>query len=124
MPAQNFTPFANTYAPGGIPLAEDLLLPTQVITGDGAITIKTGLVLLTKGSAAAITIAVPDQDGQVLYVVTTTAQAHVITQGTVGFNAKGSSGTCTYTAAIGNAVMLVSYNGNWYAPVKTGVTLA
>lgn len=121
----NFQPAQQVYRDAsGLAVPAAFAQPTQVITGDGAITINSGTVLLTKGSAAAITIAVPDQDGQTITVITTTAQAHVITQATVGFNAKGSSGTVTYTAAIGNSVTLTSYNGNWYAPVKTGVTLA
>lgn len=98
----------------------------QVITGDGAITVQTGQVILTKGSAAAITIAAPTvaQDKTEITVIAGSAQAHVITQGTVGFNAKGSSGTVTFTAAIGNAVTLRAYNGNWYTANKNGVTVA
>src|SRR5262249_35010786 len=71
----------------------------QVISGDGAITILEGTVVLSKGTAAAITLAAPTagaqsaggDDGKVLRVVSTTAAAHVITSGTDGFNAKGSS---------------------------------
>lgn len=99
----------------------------QAITGDGAITIAQDMVVLSKGSAAAITIAAPTagvHDFMEITVVTLTAQAHVITQGTVGFNAKGSSGTVTFTAAIGNSVTLRAYNGNWYTVVKNGVTVA
>lgn len=99
----------------------------QVISGDGAITIQTGQVILTKASAAAITIAAPTagtHDKMEITIFTHTAQAHVITCASVGFNAKGSSGTVTFTAAIGNSVTLRAYNGNWYAVVKTGVTVA
>ena len=121
----NFQPAQQVYRDAsGLAVPAAFAQPTQVITGDGAITINSGVVILSKGSAAAITIAVPDQDGQTITVITSTAQAHVITQGTVGFNAKGSSGTCTFTAAIGNAVTLVSSGGQWYTAVKTGVTPA
>ncbi len=90
----------------------DSLYAVQVISGDGAITIKEGTVYLTKGTAAAITLAAPTaglpsaggDDGKELRVITTTAAAHVITSSVDGFNAKGSSGTATFTAAIGNAV--------------------
>lgn len=101
-------------------------VPTQVITGDGAITIASGTVILTKGSAAAITIDVPPlgMNGAKLTVVSDTAFAHVVTQGTVGFNKKGSSGTATFTTAIGNGMELIAYNGNWLVPYKTNVTLA
>jgi hypothetical protein len=122
--AGNFTAGNNTTTINHLGIPFDLIQDTQVITGDGAITLLSGVVTLTKASAAAITIAVPDQDGQTLWVITETAQAHVITQSTVGFNLKNSSGTITFTAAIGNACLLISRNGNWMVPVKTGVTVA
>ncbi len=99
----------------------------QAISGDGAISIKNGLVVLSKGSAAAITLADPTtgvDDFSRLSVITSTAQAHVITDATSGFNAKGSSGTATFTAAIGNGVELVAYQGKWYTVTKNGVTIA
>lgn len=93
---------------------------------DGAIAIEPKTVFLTKGSAAAITLAVPSSglNGTILTVIAGSAQAHVITQGTVGFNAKGSSGTITFTAAIGNAVQLIAYEGNWYTVSSRNVTVA
>jgi hypothetical protein len=120
----NFTPGANTFSMAGNPVAQDEVIPTQLITGDGAITIKSGLVLLSKASAAAITIAPPDQDGQVIMITTKTAQAHVLTAATGGFNNKGSSGTITWTAAKGNSVMLVSQSADWYVFAINGVTVA
>lgn len=111
----------------GLLIKDGIVGTNPVISGDGAITIANSTVYLTKGSAAAITIAAPTagtHDGLEIWVIAGSAQAHVITCSTVGFNAKGSSGTVTYTAAIGNAVVLKAYNGNWYTPVKTGVTVA
>jgi len=100
----------------------------QAITGDGAITIANyGLVFLSKGSAAAITLAAPTagtHDRFEITIVAASAQAHVVTCSTVGFNAKGSSGTLTFTAAIGNSVVLVAYNGNWYTKAVRNVTAA
>ena len=122
MPA--FIPGANTHTESGLGVPAGQPAPIQTIAGDGAITVNSGLVVLSKASAAAITIALPDQDGQWIWVVTSTAQAHVITQGTDGFNAKGSSGTATFTAAIGNGCLLFSQGGHWWALVKTGVAIA
>lgn len=110
----------------------DSLYAVQVISGDGAISIKEGTVYLTKGTAAAITLAAPTaglpsaggDDGKELRVITTTAAAHVITSSVDGFNAKGSSGTATFTAAIGNAVTFSAYNGHWYSEDKLNVTIA
>jgi co-chaperonin GroES (HSP10) len=87
------------------------------ITGDGAITIAPSSIFLSKGSAAAITIAAPTattHDGIIIRIVAISAQAHVVTCATVGFNAKGSSGTLTFGGAIGDSVVIEAYQGNWY----------
>lgn len=115
---------ANTFNNAGPAIPIDVVANIQLITGDGAITIKSGLVVLSKASAGAITIPQPDQDGQVLFITTKTAQAHVLTAGTTGFNNKGSSGTITWTAAKGNSVMLVSQSTDWYVFAINGVTVA
>lgn len=88
-----------------------------VITGDGAITIAPSTVALTKGSAAAITLAAPTattHDGYLIRVYSETAFQHVITSGVDGFNAKGSSGTITLGGAAGDAATLVARNGHWW----------
>lgn len=98
-----------------------------VISGDGAITITPGTVILTKGSAAAITIAAPStpaQDNIVIEVYSESAFAHVITCSTDGFNGKGSSGTVTFGNLAGNFVRLRARNGHWFAVIKTGTTVA
>lgn len=102
---------------------------TQVITGDGAITIKSGTVFLTKGSAAAITLAAPTatvDDGKRLLIVSTTAQAHTVTQTTPGINnGSTASDVGTFGAAIGNSIELVAYQGAWFTVgTPRGVTLA
>lgn len=100
----------------------------QAITGDGAITIaNNALVVLSKGSAAAITLAAPTSgthDRYRITVVATSAQAHVITSGVDGFNAKGSSGTLTFGGAIGDSVTLVAHGGHWYTAALVNVTPA
>lgn len=111
----------------GVLIKDGMVGVIQAITGDGAITIQNAVVELSKGSAAAITIAAPTagtHDGILIEVTTISAQAHVITCATDGFNAKGSSGTVTFTAAIGNTVVLRAYNGHWYTVNKNGVTVA
>lgn len=99
----------------------------QVITGDSAITLKTGHVAITKGSAAAITIAAPTagtDDGKVLMIVAETAFAHVVTCSSNGFDDKGASGTLTWTAAKGNSVILIARNGRWWVCAPRGVAVA
>jgi hypothetical protein len=111
----------------GLLIKDGIVGTSQAITGDGAITIQNAIVLLSKAGAGAITIAAPTagtHDGILIEVITLTAQAHVITSGVEGFNDKGSSGTVTFTAAIGNSVTLRAWNGNWYVVNANGVTVA
>ncbi len=122
------TTAANGVAVDGLTIKDGGLGAVQAITGDGAITIANyATVFLSKGSAAAITLAAPTagtQDRFEITIIAASAQAHVVTCSTVGFNAKGSSGTLTFTAAIGNSVVLVAYNGNWYTKAVRNVTAA
>ena len=97
------------------------------ITGDGAITIVPCSVFLSKGSAAAITLAAPTtvtHDGYTIRIVAISAQAHVVTGSVDGFNAKGSSGTLTFGGALGDSVTLVAKGGHWYTLAKINVTVA
>ena len=114
----------------------DLPNSQVVLAADGAVDITfpnyKSTWLVTKGSAAAITLAAPTtggqnsggHDGLVLSVISTTAFAHVITSAVRGFNGKGSSGTATFAAAKGSAVVLEAYNGDWWVRSVSGVTIA
>lgn len=107
--------------------AAGLKLPVVAITGDGAITIAPSNVFLSKGSAAAITLAAPTattHDGYIITVTAISAQAHVITGSVDGFNAKGSSGTATFGGAKGDSVSFIAYQGHWYTLSKVNVTIA
>jgi hypothetical protein len=99
-----------------------------VASGDGAISAKTGVVVITKGTAAALTLAAPTDvtdDGKQLLIVSTTAAAHTVTNSSPGFNGGGASeDVATYGAAKGNAMRVVAYGATWYAVSLTGVTLA
>lgn len=106
------------------PFGDDL----QIASGDGAIQIRPGTVVVTKGSAAALTIANPTSgthDGMEITILSTTAFAHTVTRSTTGFNGAGASGdVATYGAAAGNAMTIVAYGGVWYTKNLQGVTLA
>jgi hypothetical protein len=112
-------------------LIKDGAVPTrQTVTladANGAIAAKDGLVVVTKGTAAALTLAAPTaatDDGKVIVVISSTAAAHTITQTTPGFNGGGAaSDVATFAAAIGNSIELVAYNGVWLVTNLTGVTL-
>ncbi len=111
----------------GLLVKDGIVGAIQAITGDGAITIQNATVILSKGSAAAITLAAPTNgthDGYTIKVISASAFAHVITGGVDGFNAKGSSGTLTFGGAKGDSVTLVAYGGHWYTASKVNVTPA
>lgn len=92
--------------------------PVQVLSANGAITIKEGLVLITKGTAAAITLAAPTagaDDGCQLRIRSTTAAAHTVTNTTPGFNnGSTASDVATFAGAIGDGFTIEAYNGIWY----------
>jgi hypothetical protein len=63
------------------------------------------------------------QDGMVMEITSTTAQAHTITI-TAGFNGGGSDvDVCTLGGAIGNGVIIRAYQGNWYLIAARACTL-
>ena len=97
-------------------------------SGDGAIALRSHTAIITKGTAAALTLAVPTattHDGVVITVVSTTAAAHTVTATTVGFNAgDAASDVGTFGGAIGDGFSFVAYQGEWYVLNNTNVTLA
>lgn len=98
------------------------------IAGDGAITIAPGIVTLSKGSAAAITLAAPaaGDDGTVITIIAKSAYAHVVTfTGTKlnnGTNAKQLKATTA--AYIGSGVSVVAMNQEWHLIGNTAATIA
>jgi predicted RecA/RadA family phage recombinase len=112
---------------GVAPVTLAPLYPVTTIPGDGAITIATGIVALTKGSAAAITLAAPtaEQAGTELIITAGSAYAHVVTatglieDGVTG----GSKGTLTFGAFNGATITLRAYNLKWTVVSKNVVTI-
>jgi hypothetical protein len=88
---------------------------------NGAIAQKEGTVTISKGSAAAMTLADPasgaqagavGDDGRELTIVSKTAFAHVITiAGGIG---AGTNNTVTLGGAIGDQVNLKAIAGKWF----------
>ncbi|MGH9522718.1 MAG: hypothetical protein ACRD3E_09330 [Terriglobales bacterium] len=109
----------------------DKVFAVEVDAGDGAIAIKEGTAVITKGSAAALTLAAPvaglpsaatpGDDGKVLRIVSTTAFANVVT--TPANKLNGNKLTATFAAAAGGGLHLIAYNGVWYVLGNNGVTL-
>ena len=99
------------------------------LAGDVAITIPSTskVYYITKGSAAALTLAAPvagTDDGKEIEIYSETAFAHVVTCASEGFNGKGSTGTATFGAAKGNAMRVRARNGHWWSLNGLGVTYA
>lgn len=82
------------------------------ITGDGAVTIQSGSVLLTKGSAAAITVAAPGAGGIGTRITITggTDFAHIVTftGGTLWDGTAGANTTWTTTAVQGCSLTVLA----------------
>jgi hypothetical protein len=113
--------FPMRHAVNGVPH----IPPTQVASADGAITLLSGgMVFITKGSAAALTLAVPAiSTGARLVIVSTTAFAHTVTV-TGGLGGAGAGADVgTFGAAAANGVTLVSYNGAWIVEPGTNLNV-
>jgi hypothetical protein len=114
----------------GVSTQADLLTAPDyvaVASADGAITIQTGTVVITKGTAAALTLGTPTtaQNGTVIRVISTTAAAHTVAAATIGFNAgDAAKDTGTFGGAIGDGFSCVAYGGEWYVLTNTNVTFA
>lgn len=116
---------------GGV--AAQALVNQQIATvaGDGAIDISIGgpdVTMLTKGSAAAITIAAPVIQGQRRTVISDTAFAHVVTfTGNTLRGGTAAVATATFAAQKGASITLVSLQPNeaaWGVVSAVGQTLA
>ncbi len=85
--------------------------PFTTIAGDGAVTLKSGVTLLTKGSAAAITVAAPGAlgIGKILTITTGSDFAHVVTftGGTLWDGTAGANSTWTSAAVQGSSITFV-----------------
>jgi len=110
--------------------SNDVATVVQVASANGAITIPDRgrkLVVITKGTAAALTLAAPTatvHDGVEIVFVSITAAAHTVTATTIGFNAgDAASDVGTFGAAIGNGLACVAYQGEWYVTNNINVTL-
>ncbi len=114
----------------GVATQDDLLTAPDYVTvasADGAITIQTGTVVITKGTACALTLGTPTtaQNGTIIRIISATAAAHTVTATTIGFNAADAAGDVgTFAAAIGNNLTVVAYGGEWLVLGNTGVTIA
>lgn len=91
----------------------------------GALTIAKGLHKLTKAGVGVMTLADPtaDQEGIVMRIRSTTAQAHTVTS-VSGFGGQGGAAdVATFGGAIGDGFDIVAVNLLWHVIALRNVTL-
>lgn len=107
---------------------------TSQVAATGTVTQCSGLVSITAGSAAAITLTTPvagratggalgGDDGKELVIISETAFAHTVTA-PGGFNGGATPHIATFGAAKANNLVLVARNGSWWVKSSVGVTLS
>lgn len=110
---------------GGYMQALEAQLPSQNLTGGpvqvasvvgaNVLVPNSGVVLITAAGVAACTLALPiagTDDGKVLMVISTTANAHTVTTPANGLNK--TLHIATFAATVGAYVILLAYQGTWY----------
>ncbi len=96
----------------------------QVAAASGAVTLRPGTVVVTKASAAALTIVDPTtgpMDGLEMDFLSVTAAAHTLIAPS-GFNASGT--TATFAASKGSGLKMMAFAGKWYVKSSVGITLS
>lgn len=129
--------YGTRVAPGGYPrksgVPASALSPSvkglTVYPSDPAIPVADGIVVFTKGSAAAATLAAPTagtDDGTEIVLLAGSAFAHVVTcaSGVLQDGTTGAKTTCTLAAFLGASARLVAYNGKWNVISKSVATVA
>lgn len=101
----------------------------QVIaSGDSAIAVQSGTVVITKGSAAALSLAAPtaEQGGTRIRITSATAFAHVVTATGLLFDGAEATGddTATFAAFPGATIDLEAVNQKWNVVNAKAVTVA
>jgi len=117
----------NPTATGNVVIGKGVVTPAvTVASGDGAIAIASGIVVITKGSAAALTLAAPSsQNGTRITVISTTDFAHVITvTGGLWDGTATANTTATFAVVKGASITLVAYGTAWYVESLNAVTPA
>jgi hypothetical protein len=98
----------------------------NLLAASGAITPVDGQAQnITKAGIAALTLALPTEDGIRFAVIDETGYDHVILVGgspPSGLNA--AHGTLTFNGTAGSSVELLSRNGRWWTVNLNGVTVS
>lgn len=95
-------------------------------TGAGAIALIPGVSFIGSAGALAMTLANPAlyQNGMVMIIYASTAQAHTVTYTAGFFGTTTSSDVCTMGGAIGDNLVIYAQNGTWRALSTRNCTIA
>lgn len=98
--------------------------PANVLSADGAASPLGAFnyFLITKASAAAITLAAPVADGQRCTFQDGSGHAHTVTTPANGVN--GANHVLTFGGTAFQFCELISYNGTWNVLAVSGVTIS
>lgn len=99
----------------------------SVLAADGAIPVVAGSYVITKPSAAALTLAAPTpgtQDGLTITISSASSFAHVITATGLLQTGSAAATTATFAAFQGAGVTLRAYNGKWQVTSAVATTFA
>lgn len=110
------------------PINQAVQNAVTLAAANGAISIVSGSVVLTKAGVAAMTLAAPTaaQNGTIINVTSATANAHTVTatglidDGVTG----GSKTTATFAAFAGASMTLMAYEGKWHTLALKAVTIS
>ena len=104
--------------------------PGNVLTlypASGAISVASQTALLTKAGVDAMTLAAPvatTQDGMVITITSTTANAHTVTATGLLKTGSASVNLATFAAFAGAGFTVMAYQGLWYVIASTGITFS
>lgn len=112
---------------GGYPVVSPAQVsPTYIsIAVSAAIAIQPGVSFIGSGGALAMTLASPTlaQNGMVMYIIASTAQAHTVTY-TAGFGGGTTArDVATFGGAINDELAIIAVNGTWWVLSTRNVTL-
>lgn len=85
-----------------------------------------GRRMITKATAAALTLAAPAlaDDGLKIQVFSATAAAHTVTATGLFQDGAGHTDLATFAAQIGASIGLMAYQGKWMVTMLNGVTMS
>ena len=90
----------------------------------GAVAITGGNYIITAGSAQALTLAAPTQNGTTITIKSATAFAHTLTATGLLQTGSASVNVATFAAFAGAGLTLQAYNGKWQVMSSVGVTFS